>query len=386
MAHSFDFSKLEKHKSCQSLKVGLDIVIFFALMAITLFYIKASCAEQRASPVFTDEVILEPMSQTMPVLGRVVTNQSGIVATRIAERIEKLEVKIGDRVKKDAVLARLSSDQLQQSLLLKRAELSRAKAIGEKSNAEFKKKEQARQRILALRGSTAFRQDRDQNSQRDLEMAAGSLKEAEAEVARAEAALNIAQQFLRDTFIKAPYSGIIISTHVVPGSYTRIGDPIVTMLNDDDLEIEADIPTVRALKLVPNMPVQGKLQNEVPFKASLRTIIPQENMQTRTLAARFTLDASSKKIKIVGNQSVTLDIPIGTSTRVTTVHKDAILINKGEKNVFVLEDNKAVKKAIKIGRSIGERFEVMEGLLPGEITITRGNERIKPDEIVKSVN
>ena len=386
MAHSFDFSKLEKHQSFQSLKLGLDFVIFFALITITLFYIKASCAEQRASPVFTDKVILEPMSQTMPVLGRVVTNQSGIVATRIAERIEKLEVRIGDRVKKDAVLARLSSDQLQQSLLLKRAELSRAKAIGEKSNAEFKKKEQARQRILALRGSTAFRQDRDQNSQRDLEMAAGSLKEAEAEVARAEAALNIAQQFLRDTFIKAPYSGIIISTHVVPGSYTRIGDPIVTMLNDDDLEIEADIPTVRALKLVPNMPVQGKLQNEFPFKASLRTIIPQENMQTRTLAARFTLDASSKKIKIVGNQSVTLDIPIGTSTRVTTVHKDAILINKGEKNVYVLKDNRAVKKAIKIGRSIGERFEVMEGLLPGEITITRGNERIKPDEIVKSVN
>ena len=59
------------------------------------------------------------------------------------------------------------------------------------------------------------------------------------------------------------------------------------MLNDDDLEIEADIPTVRALNLVPNMKVQGKLQNEVLFEASLRTVIPQENMQTRTLAARL---------------------------------------------------------------------------------------------------
>ena len=39
-------------------------------------------------------------------------------------------------------------------------------------------------------------------------MAAGSLKEAEAEVARAEAALNMAQQFLRDTLIKAPYSAL----------------------------------------------------------------------------------------------------------------------------------------------------------------------------------
>ncbi len=386
MTRSYYFNKLEQHKAHQSLKVGHDLFIFFALSAIAFFYIETTRAEQRSSPVFTDKVILEPMSQTMPVLGRVVTNQSGIVATRIAERIEKLEVRIGDRVKKGAILARLSSDQLRQSLRLKKAELRRAKAIGEKSNAEFKKKEQARQRIIALRGSTAFRQDRDQNSQRDLEMAAGSLKEAEAEVARAEAALNMAQQFLRDTLIKAPYSGIIISTHIVPGSYTRTGDPIVTMLNDDDLEIEADIPTVRALNLVPNMKVQGKLQNEVLFEASLRTVIPQENMQTRTLAARFTLDASSKGMRIVGNQSVTLDIPIGTSTRITTVHKDAILINKGNKNVYVLKDNKAVKKAIKIGRSVGERFEVIEGLLPGDITITRGNERLRPGEIVKPVN
>ena len=158
------------------------------------------------------------------------------------------------------------------------------------------------------------------------------------------------------------------------------------MLNDDDLEIEADIPTIRALKLIPKMQIQGKLQNEVPFKASLRTVIPQENMQTRTLAARFTLDTNSKKIKIVGNQSVTLDIPIGASTRITTVHKDAILINKGKKSVYVLRDNKAIKKAIKIGRSVGERFEVIEGLIPGDITITRGNERLRPGETVKSVN
>ena len=68
--------------------------------------------------------------------------------------------------------------------------------------------------------------------------------------------------------------------HIVPGSYTRTGDPIVTMLNDDDLEIEADIPTVRALNLVPNMSVQGKLQNEVLFKASSYSYSPGKYANT----------------------------------------------------------------------------------------------------------
>ena len=78
MTHSYNFKKLEQHKAGQVLKLGNDLFIFLALSAITFFYIETTRAEQRSSPVFTDKVILEPMSQTMPVLGRVVTNQSGI--------------------------------------------------------------------------------------------------------------------------------------------------------------------------------------------------------------------------------------------------------------------------------------------------------------------
>lgn len=360
--------------------------IFLVLLFTADVQINTGFAEQRSSPVFTDPVISEPMSQTMPVLGRVVPNQSGIVATRIAERIEKLAVKIGDRVEKGAILARLSSDQLKNQLILKEAELRRAQAKKENNNADLKKTRQARQRILALRGSTAFRQDRDQDSQRDLEMATSTLKEAEAEVASARAVLNMNKQFLRDAVIRAPYPGIVIATHIVPGSYTRVGDPIVTILNDDDLEIEADIPTVRALTLAPGIRAQGRLQNGIQFYASLRVVIPQENMQTRTLAARFTIETQQKLNKIVGNQSVILNLPIGLSGNVTTVHKDAIVMNNGKQNVYLIKNNKAVKKSIKIGRAVGDRFEVIDGLVPGDVTITRGNERLRPDESVRSVN
>ena len=386
VTHFSKIQKLEYPMPRSSIPMLHFCFIFLVLLFTAGVQINAGFAEQRSSPVFTDPVISEPMSQTMPVLGRVVPNQSGIVATRIAERIEKLAVKIGDRVEKGAILARLSSDQLKNQLILKEAELRRAQAKKENYNADLKKTKQARQRILALRGSTAFRQDRDQDSQRDLEMATSTLKEAEAEVASARAVLNMNKQFLRDAVIRAPYPGIVIATHIVPGSYTRIGDPIVTILNDDDLEIEADIPTVRALTLAPGIRAQGRLQNGIQFYASLRVVIPQENMQTRTLAARFTIETQQKINKIVGNQSVILNLPIGLSGNVTTVHKDAIVMNNGKQNVYLIENNKAVKKSIKIGRAVGDRFEVIDGLVPGDVTITRGNERLRPGESVRSVN
>ena len=386
VTHFSKIQKLEYPMPRSSIPMLHFCFIFLVLLFTADVQINAGFAEQRSSPVFTDPVISEPMSQTMPVLGRVVPNQSGIVATRIAERIEKLAVKIGDRVEKGAILARLSSDQLKNQLILKEAELRRAQAKKENNNADLKKTRQARQRSLALRGSTAFRQDRDQDSQRDLEMATSTLKEAEAEVASARAVLNMNKQFLRDAVIRAPYPGIVIATHIVPGSYTRIGDPIVTILNDDDLEIEADIPTVRALTLAPGVRAQGRLQNGIQFYASLRVVIPQENMQTRTLAARFTIETQQKLNKIVGNQSVILNLPIGLSGNVTTVHKDAIVMNNGKQNVYLIKNNKAVKKSIKIGRAVGDRFEVIDGLVPGDVTITRGNERLRPGETVRSVN
>ena len=386
VTHFSKIQKLEYPMPRSSIPMLHFCFIFLVLLFTADVQINAGFAEQRSSPVFTDPVISEPMSQTMPVLGRVVPNQSGIVATRIAERIEKLAVKIGDRVEKGAILARLSSDQLKNQLILKEAELRRAQAKKENYNADLKKTKQARQRILALRGSTAFRQDRDQDSQRDLEMATSTLKEAEAEVASARAVLNMNKQFLRDAVIRAPYPGIVIATHIVPGSYTRIGDPIVTILNDDDLEIEADIPTVRALTLAPGIRAQGRLQNGIQFYASLRVVIPQENMQTRTLAARFTIETQQKINKIVGNQSVILNLPIGLSGKVTTVHKDAIVMYNGKQNVYLIKNNKAVKKSIKIGRAVGDRFEVIDGLVPGDVTITRGNERLRPGESVRSVN
>ena len=82
----------------------------------------AAISQQRASAVDIDKVILEPLLQTMPVIGRFVAKESGVVATRIAERVEKMQVQVGDRVKKGDVLVKLASDRLDSQILILKAE------------------------------------------------------------------------------------------------------------------------------------------------------------------------------------------------------------------------------------------------------------------------
>jgi RND family efflux transporter MFP subunit len=363
------------------------VIVFGSLVAALLLPgAHPSEAQGRVTAVGVDKVILEPLAQTMPVIGRFVARESGIVATRIAERVAEMMVQVGDRVRRGDVLAKLSADRLRSVRLLRVADLRRAEAQIVRERATVGKMMQTYKRIMALRGSNAFRKDRREDTERDMEVANSALSQAEADVGRAKANLMIADIALKDATITAPYPGVVVSRHTVAGNYVRIGDPIATLLNDADLEIEADVPAIRTLGLEPGTMVTVTLQNGRSLSATVRVVVPEENRRTRTRSVRLSPSLGKDSRGIAGNQSVTLQIPIGGTHDVVTVHKDAVVVLKGRPMVYVVEDGKAAIRPIKTGNAVGNRFEVTSGLKPGEVVVVRGNERLRPGQAIKPLD
>ena len=57
------------------------------------------------------------------------------------------------------------------------------------------------------------------------------------------------------------------------------------------------------------------------------------------------------------------------------------MINRsGQSFVYIATDGKADMRRIKTGAAVGGRFEVLSGLVPGELTVIRGNERLRPGQ------
>ena len=355
----------------------------FLLFLFVFLVPSAVISQQRASAVDIDKVISEPLLQTMPVIGRFVAKESGVVATRIAERVHKMQVQVGDRVEKGDVLVELASDRLDSQIQILKADLMRMESQLAKEIANNRKMKQTHKRILALRTSSAFRKDREEDSERDLEISKEMVTRAKADILQSKAKLKMGKIALQDANIKAPYPGVVLKQHTLPGNYVRIGDPIITLLNDTDLEIEVDVPSIRALDLKPYTNVKANLQNGLSFNAVIRAIIPQENSQTRAVAVRLTAKDGPFKQGIAGNQSVKLKLPIGDNANVVTVHKDAVLIKNGKKIVFVFKKGIANMQTTKLGRAVGNRFEVLAGLQPGDLVVVRGNERLRPGEPIK---
>ena len=167
------------------------------------------------------------------------------------------------------------------------------------------------------------------------------------------------------------------------GSYVRIGDPVVYLISDSNLEIEVDVPSARIAGLKPGVTVTFDLDSGQGFEAKVRAVLPSENPLTRTRMVRFEPDFSRNRERLADAQSVIVKIPIGIQRDILSVHKDAIIKRGPENIVFVVSDEKAQSRTIKLGESAGSRIEVLSGLKRGEQVVVRGNERLKGGAAVR---
>ena len=341
--------------------------------------------EQKGRPTFVtlDEVVRGQKMETFPVYGRVVALQSGVVASRVRGAVGEAHVHVGSRVAKGDPLVALLTDTLAAERALKVAERSEFEARIRTSEAQLRLAEQELQRIERLRSSAAFSAARYEDKRREVERFRSALSESTARLRQAEAELDIAEINLRNAVIRAPYAGVVTQRHTDVGAFLNVGDRVVSMTNDTQLEIEAEVPSARLRGIEGGVEVTVAPETGGEFRASVRAIVPEENQLSRTRTVRFEVKPEGRPEHLAANQSVILRVPTGKPRVVTTAHKDALLHRRGETVMYVFADGKVAPRTVVLGDAFGSRFEIVSGLRPGDKVVIRGNERLRPGQEVQ---
>lgn len=339
-------------------------------------------AAQQPALVSVDAVRMEAMAQTVPVIGRLVAQRSGEVAARTAGPVAALHVAIGDRVETGDTIVVLDTVRLRAELDRLAAIVNEAQAQVERLTAQAALRRQELRRLEGLRNSAAFSQSRFEDARQEVIIAESAIGTAEAARLSAAASLSLARIDLSWATVEAPYPGVITLVHTEVGAWLGVGERVVSMVNDRDLEVEADVPSNRIAALDAGTAVSVVLDDGTEHQAVVRTVVPEENALTRTRQVRFTprFAAVSKPLAI--NQSATVVLPTGGGREVLTVHKDAIVRNQGQAFVYVAADGTAQIRPVQLGAAVGGRFEVLGGLGPGEPVVVRGNERLRPGQAI----
>jgi RND family efflux transporter MFP subunit len=370
------------------LRVGSSIIaLIFLLVTVS----PADSAERkkrrgkrdRTAIVIVDPVIHGPVQQTVSVLGRVLPIQKGVVAARVAGPVKRVRLRYGDKVKKGDVIAQIDSATLKWQREMRAAEVAKQKSQIIVATAQLNLARQELKRAESLRSSAAFSQARYEDKRQDVSRYEGSVGEAKAQFTSAMANLGMAELNLKYTEIRAPYHGVILQLHIESGAWLKVGDPVVTLINNKNLEIEADVPFAYLDGLAANSAVKAILQDGKEYNTKVRVIVPDENPISRTRSVRFTPEISDTS-KLAQNASATLLIPIGKGRDLTTVAKDALLTRAGERVAFIVKDGKAQMRTVKVGIAVQGRFEVLSGLTPGDNVIVRGNERLSEGQAVRT--
>jgi len=338
--------------------------------------------EAPALPVKVDPVVRLPLSQTVPVIGRLIARRLGAVAARVNAPVKAFRVAVGDRVKTGQIVAELDTATLRAQRDVVAGRLHEARAVLAVKQAELALAEQDFKRMEGLKASAAFSQARYDDANQRVVIGRAQAVEARSAIAGARADLELADINLRNATVRAPYPGVVTERLTEAGAYVQTGDPILRMIGDLDLEVEADVPFQNLSGLEPGTEVPMMLDDGTRHTAVVRAIVPSENPLTRTRAVRFVPNIGRVVEPLAHQQSVTLDIPIGPERTVLSVHKDAIIKRRGQDMVFVVVDGEVEARPVELGVAVGGRFEVREGLRAGEAVVVRGNERLKPGDKV----
>ena len=347
----------------------LIFFIFILLFSTDLYICQVQANAEKLPLVQVEKVKKEYIRDSFLIVGRVAPLESDTVSIKTFGPVEEVYAKVGDKVKKGDKLLKIETDELLEDKVDKEGELSA-------SLARLELEEKKLERLKALMNSPSFKMAEYEDQLSIVKEAEGNLIKNTSQYSKAKIAYD-------DAIFIAPYSGIISKRLVTKGNYVNIGQPIFEIINKDKYELEANVPLDKVIYLDKKKNIEIILPNNEILKSSIKSIIPKENPDTRTVLVRLQPLFDIKKTNLIINQNLNLRMYLKSKNKVKTISKDAILIKNSKNIVYSVENNIAKLKPVITGKAYKNSIEIINGLEVGDVVIIRGNERLRPDQKVQ---
>lgn len=302
-----------------------------------------------------------------------------IAAPKVAGRLEKLLVKIGDPVKKDQLIATLENDEYVQQVDQARAELDVARANFEESRSSLEIARRELERARTLRAKKIASESELDAAEAQFKAQDAKHKVAAAQMAQKDAALKAAQVRLSYTQIRASWeegdeNRVVGERFVDEGAMLAPNASIVSVLDISTLiaviyVIERDYSKIR-------IGLEGKVSTDAfperTFAARVARIAPLLKETSRQ--ARVEMEIPNPDSLLRPGMFIRVQIEFATYPEGTVIPVNALVKRNGQQGVFVadMQEMKAKFLAVKTGTANTEWVQILEPELSGSV-ITLGH-------------
>lgn len=347
----------------------------------------APAGEPPATPVSVATVVQSEVSTWDEFSGRLEAVERVDVRSRVAGAVQSVHFREGALVKKGDLL--ITIDPAPYAADVDRAE---AQVVSAQARATYAKSDEARAHRL---------RDEHAIAQREYDERLNNLREADANLRAAQAALNIARLSLGYTQVRAPVSGRVGRLEVTSGNLVAAGPgaPVLTTLVSVSpiyASFDADERVVaQALKSLPSgssarallgqIPVEMNTANtaqEAAIPGQLQLIDNQVDARSGTVRVRAVFDNADGSL--MPGQFAKLRMGRAQQSEALLINERAIGTDQSKKFVMVVgADNKAAYREVTLGSQAQGLRIVTSGLKPNERIVVNGLQRIRPGAVVK---
>ena len=370
--------------------------VFVSVGILSLSLLLGGCGKKNAGgppPSGPPEVAVitvqpQPVTLTTELSGRTAPCEVAEVRPQVNGIIKKRLFTEGTEVKAGQVLFQIDPAVYQATLASAKALLARAEAnlLPARLKAD---------RYQELLESKAV-------SQQDYDDAQATVKQAEAEVAAAQAAVENARINVQYTSIAAPISGRIGRSSVTPGALVTANQQaaLATIQQLDPIFVDVTRSSSEILQLKRQL-AAGTLQTDASGAARVKLLLEDGTPYSQPGTLKFSevsVDAGTGSVTLrtlfpnpeqllLPGMFVRAILEEGSNALALLVPQRGVTRNPaGDPMVFVVgAEEKVEARPIKVSRTIGDSWLVEEGLKTGDRVILEGIQRARPGTVVKAV-
>ena len=386
--------------------IGKFLGIFAAAVGVLIIVMGATLALRARKPEVEVVPALAPatgpaINTVLNASGYVTPRRRATVAAKITGKVKQVFIDEGVHVTKGQVLATLDDSDYQVSFASAKADRDATAATIPDLEVQLgnAQRELARTRSLAQAGVTTP-QALD-SAQTLVNRLNAQITQAKVAIQAAEAKMGIDQQNIDNCVVRSPYDGIVVSKDAQPGEmvspisagggFTRTG--IATVVDMASNEIEVDVNENYIARVKPGQPVVATLDAYPDWQipSHVRTVIPTADREKGTVKVRVSFDHLD--LRILPDMGVKVafleEAPAAKSgadaaapKAVAQVPVQAVRNSGGSPAVFLFHDGTVERRAVKPGATRGSNVDILAGIAPGDLVITKGPEDLHDGQAV----
>jgi RND family efflux transporter MFP subunit len=331
---------------------GITVLLFGlagAYMPKVSMQVQGNSARDDKPPGVLAEVRLIRLPLVETAVGTVRPVSVSTVGARLLARAVEVNLKAGQAVNRGDILVRLDDVDLRARLRQAEAVLHAAEAARNQADADA-------HRAAILAKSNAI-------TPQDNERAATALKAADAELDRAKESINEIEATLNWATVRSPIQGIVIDKKIDAGDMASPGQVLATLFDPKRMQLVASVRESHALRLKVGQPIDVQIEElNLVRTGAISEIVPEAESSSRTF-----------QVKVIGpcpegiysGMFGRILIPLGDE-QILVIPRHAVQCIGQLDLVDVATPGALGRRAVRLGRTVGEYVEVLSGLREGE--------------------